>query len=165
MFFFAASSRKYSRSVSVEGSGVQEKRVWDGAPSQVVNLGVFLVCALTFWLVVPLFYAVWKWLEVRSVRYELTTERLRVSWGVFTRRTEEVELYRVKDTSLVEPFFQRIFDLGSIHVITSDASTPNYLLEALPQATDLREHIRHYVEVRRNQLRVRETDVSHPAAW
>jgi len=34
-----------------------------------------------------------------------------MSNGVLTRRTDELELYRVKDITLVEPFFLRLFGL------------------------------------------------------
>lgn len=44
----------------------EEKTVWVGTPSQVVNLGSFILLGLFFWLVIPLFIILWKWLVVRN---------------------------------------------------------------------------------------------------
>ena len=58
-----------------------EELVWTGSPSQVLNLPVYIVCALLCWLIVPIFYAIWKWLVLQNIRYELTTERLKLRAG------------------------------------------------------------------------------------
>src|SRR5689334_25396781 len=80
-----------------------EKPVWNGSPSQLLNFPVFLVCGLTFWLVFPVLIAIWKWLVVKNIRYELTTERLRVRYGVLNKALDELELYRVRDYKLEQP--------------------------------------------------------------
>ncbi len=134
--------------------------VWSGRPSQINNLKTFLLCGLFCWLVIPIFYAVWKFLEIRTVKYELTSERLRFSHGVVSRHLGELELYRVKDTAMSQTFFQRLFGLATIRVITSDATSPVVYLHSIPlsQATQLRETIRQLTEQRRDQKRVREVD-------
>ena len=60
----------------------EEKLIWSGSPSQVINIPVFVLCVLLIWLVVPLFIILWKWLVIRTTRYELTTERLRTRYGM-----------------------------------------------------------------------------------
>ena len=99
--------------------------------------------------------AAWKWLELKCRVYEVTTERVRVSRGVFTRRTDEVELYRVKDFTLIEPFFFRLFSLGSIIITTNDASTPRVNIHAVKRAEELREELRKSVELCRGRQRER----------
>ena len=32
----------------------EEQTLWKGSPSQVTQLGIYLLCGVTFWLVVPL---------------------------------------------------------------------------------------------------------------
>ena len=150
-----------------------EKTIFQGSPSQVLNLNVFLVCALAavflvvlsifVWphflflmlLPVPLGIAVWKWLEIKSRAYELTTERIKASQGIFTRRTDELELYRVKDVTLVEPFFLRLCGLGNIVITTNDASTPSLTIPAVRRVRELREELRKNVELCRDKKRVR----------
>jgi uncharacterized membrane protein YdbT with pleckstrin-like domain len=140
---------------------VSEEQVWEGSPSQAVNLGLFVVCILTCWLVVPVLYAVWRWLQTRCTRFSLTSERLRITTGVLTRRTEEVELYRVKDTALTEPLFLRLFGLGTVEIATTDTSAPQVTLLAIAGAKEVREKIRMHVELSRRRRGVRDVEVGY----
>src|SRR5262245_7167270 len=100
----------------------EEITVWEGSSSQVIKLHVYILCALFCWLIVPIFIAIWKWIEVRSRVYEVTTQRIRVRKGIFTKRTEELELYRAKDTTLVEPCWYRMFRGGQVIVTPTGVS-------------------------------------------
>ena len=124
----------------------EERTVWLGTPSQVINLGSFLLLGLFFWLIIPLFVILWKWLVVKNMKYELTTERLRMRHGVLNKKLDELELYRVRDYKLDQPFFLRIFSLGNIILQTSDRSHPTVVIQAIPEAEGLREQLRTYVE-------------------
>lgn len=102
-------------------------------------------------LIIPLFIILWRWVLIRSRVYELTTQRIKVTTGILNKRTEEMELYRVKDYSLVEPFTYRLFGVGNIDILTYDTTTPTLQLEAIPKASDIREQFRTYVEACRTQ--------------
>lgn len=136
----------------------EEQNVWFGTPSQVVNFGNFVLTGLFFWLVFPLFIMLWKWLTIKSVKYELTTERFRTRYGILNRKTDELELYRVRDYQLEEPFFLRIFSLGNIVLQTSDRSHPTITIRAIPDGEQLREKLRTHVESCRTAKQVREVD-------
>ena len=136
-----------------------EKLVWSGSPSQVTNLLPFVFWGLLFWLVVPIFIILWKWLVTNMTRYELTTERLRTRHGVLNRKMDELELYRVRDYKLDQPFFLRLFSLGNIILQTSDLSNPVITLHAIPDCEQVREQIRNSVEACRVKKGVREMDV------
>ena len=137
----------------------QEKILWEGSPSQVTNLGVYVLCALTFYLVIPVFYAIWRWIETRCYRYTITDQRIRLTQGVFSKQTDSLELYRVKDVVLVEPFFLRLFGRGNIELRTSDVSSPLQMLRAVPDPAALREKILLAAEARRDAKGVRELDL------
>ena len=133
----------------------EERTIWSGSSSQIRNLHIYILCALFCWLIVPIFYALWKWIELRSRHYELTTQRIRIRQGIFSKRTDELELYRVRDVTVLEPFWQRLFGVGNIVVTTNDASTPSITLEALPEPQSTREHLRTAVEECRERKKVR----------
>lgn len=128
-----------------------EKIEWTGTPSQMQNLGWFIACLL----VVPIPWAIWRWMVTRSTVYTLTDQRLSIRRGVFTRVTEDLELYRVRDTRLEQTFFERMFGLGEVILFTSDASTPEIHLPWLNNAESLRESVRRLSEARRDAKRVR----------
>jgi uncharacterized membrane protein YdbT with pleckstrin-like domain len=140
---------------SVPAPSSTEQVIWTGSSSQVRNLHIYLLCALLCVLVIPIFYAIAKWIQLRARVYELTTQRIRIRQGVFSKRTDELELYRVKDSTVYEPFWQRMFGLGNIVVTTNDTTTPTLLLEALPNARDIREKLRAAIEECRDRKRVR----------
>ena len=136
-----------------------EKSLWSGTPSQLVNLPLYILWLLLFWLVIPLFIMLWQWLVVRNTIYELTSERLRLRSGVLNKQLDEVELYRVRDYQLEQPFFLRLFGLGNITLQTSDRSHPAVRLRAVRDGEQLYEQIRRAVEHSRASKGVRELDV------
>ena len=163
-----------------------ERSVWEGTPSQVLNLSQYLLLAVVFLIIViggaallnsmervpglsvailivlalvPLVIAGWKWLVVAHTRYELTTQRLRTRRGVFNKHLDELELYRVRDYKLEQPFFLRLFGLATVVLQTSDKSNPVLILKAIPRGEQLREQMRTYVEEARQRRGVREIDM------
>ena len=159
----------------------EERPIWAGTPSQVTNLATYVGCGLvslfllaflfstslptyavgtvTVLLFVPLFIAFHRWLQTRFTNYEITTERLRLTTGILSRRTEELELYRVKDSSFHQSLALRVFGLGDILLRTSDPSTPVTLIHAVSNGPALRDEIRACVEKLRERKGVRELDV------
>ncbi len=131
-----------------------EEIVWTGHPSHLINLSVYLAGLL----IIPLPWVIWRWLELRSRRYELTTQRLRTISGVLNRNEDELELYRVKDITLQQPLHLRLFGLGNVTLHTSDKTTPELVIPAIPNARQVRDQVRNLVEKRRDEKRVREID-------
>jgi uncharacterized membrane protein YdbT with pleckstrin-like domain len=84
---------------------------------------------------------------------------LKITEGVFSKVTETLELYRVKDIEVRQPFFYRMLGVENIQVNTSDLSSPVILLEAIPKAVGLADKLRNQVEIIRVQKKVREIDL------
>ncbi|MGA0172810.1 MAG: PH domain-containing protein [Phycisphaerales bacterium] len=156
-----------------------DELLWSGSPSQWLNFWWFLAFLVVFgcylaialatvgvgWMASPLLLAplaaiAWKWLVLKLVRYELTQERIRVRSGVFTRHLEEIEIYRVKDTELSIPLWQRLVGIGTLRVISSDHTNPNLPLRGIADPESVRERIRAACEAVRRARGVRELDVS-----
>jgi len=110
-------------------------------------------------LVVPIFMALARYLQTKNKIYELTTERLKTSDGVFSKKTDTLELYRVKDLETRQPFLYRLVGIENVQVNTSDISSPSVLIEAIPCAAALDDNVRNHVEAIRAQKGVREIDV------
>jgi uncharacterized membrane protein YdbT with pleckstrin-like domain len=140
-----------------------EVQVWSGRPSQIINLGTYIICVLVsltvFGAVVAIPYAIWQYLVVKYQVYELTSQRLKMHRGVLNKKTDELELYRVKDTRFDQPFFLRLFGLGNIVIVSSDATTPDSMIPAVANGSDLREQLRTLVESRRDEKRVRVAEI------
>ena len=145
--------------MSETNSGVHEEIVWRGTSSQWKNFGVYLLCGLFCWLIVPVFFALAYYLQTRCKVFELTTERLKVTSGVFTKVTETLELSRVKDIETRQPFFSQLVGIENVQMNTSDASSPFVLIEAVPSSVGFADKLRNQVEIIRQQKRVREIDI------
>ena len=125
--------------------------------------------------------SLWEWIKVRATVFQLTSERLvKVrgvqDWtkrgdhnlhteekklealGLFTKVTDSLELYRVRDLRVVEPLFHRLLGLQNIEVITSDSLNPELVLEYVPAREKLLEQLRHYVETCRQAKGARVLD-------
>ena len=155
----------------------QERTLWTGSPSQLKNAGGFLFAILLaaailfFSLVwrtwppgigfvgVPVIYAMCRWLAVNSQRFELTTERLLASRGFLSRITDSLELYRVKDMRISEPFSLRLFGLENIELMTSDQTSPIVVIDHVPSRLRLADKIRAQVEACRQTKGTREVEV------
>lgn len=149
----------------------QEEVIWQGSQSQVLNFGIFilmgilsviiLVLSFMFFpiaavlVLIPMVYIFVKWLTVKYHKYNVTTERIFYTTGIFSKRTEAMELYRIRDVDMYEPFWQRLFKLGNIAITSSDKTTQNFLIKAVPHPSELMNNIRKNVEKRRDVKGVR----------
>jgi membrane protein YdbS with pleckstrin-like domain len=155
-----------------------EEELWRGRPSQILNLKLYIFWAI---ILVVVFFAVlirmklWPLLAVltllalvqiilrnlrlRAILYVVTTQRVRVVSGLLNKTIQEIELFRVKDTSVHQWFFQRLFGLGTITILSGDAHNPSLVLQGIPKAVELRERLRQEVMSLRQRLNVRELDM------
>ena len=136
-----------------------EETIWRGTASQLKNLGCFILCILFCWLLVPIYIGIRRYLETSNQVYELTNERLKTSQGIFSKVTQTLELYRVKDIEVLQPFIYRIVGLENIKVNTSDLSSPVILIDGIPQSVGLPDKLRRQVEIIRDLKKVRELDI------
>jgi membrane protein YdbS with pleckstrin-like domain len=170
----------------VNDARVAEETVWRGTSSQWKNLRTYLgsvflaavIVAISLFasgatapalhaiapfillaLGIPFLFALARYLRTKAKVYELTTERLKVTEGVFSKVTDTLELYRVKDLETRQPFWWRLFGLENVQINTSDTSTPFVLIDAVPSALGLGDKIRNAVEAVRMQKGVREIDI------
>ena len=136
-----------------------EETIWRGTSSQMKNIGLYTLAVLFCWLIVPIFIAVTRFLQTKCHLFELTSERLKITEGIFSKVTETLELYRVKDIEVRQPFISRILGIENIQISTSDLSSPVILLEGIPKTVGLADKLRNQVEIIRTQKRVREIDI------
>jgi len=108
---------------------------------------------------VPIFFALARYLQTKCKVFELTTQRFKITSGVFTKKTETLELYRVKDIETRQPFLSRMVGIENVQMNTSDASSPIVLVDAVPSSVGFADKLRNQVETIRQQKRVREIDI------
>ena len=132
---------------------LEEKQLYIGRPSQILNIILFIIWSWT------LFVPIIIYLKTRFTVYEVTDQRIKLKTGILSQEIDECELYRVRDYKIVKPFFQRIFGLGKIELVTSDRSNSNINLNGIKDPENLYNLIRDNVEIIRRKTGTRELDV------
>ncbi|MGF6635223.1 PH domain-containing protein [Paraburkholderia sp. MM6662-R1] len=151
-----------------------EIRSWAGRPSQWINLWTFAfwppvtIAALAFAVhggnlqvvafivaAVAVARVLWTYIKTRCQSYTLTSERFAHKYGVLHRKFHEVELYRVKDVVLDQPFWLRLVGLSNITIVGFDEVKPVSTIRAVRDGSALRETFRTLVETRREAKGVR----------
>jgi uncharacterized membrane protein YdbT with pleckstrin-like domain len=92
--------------------------------------------------------AFWKRL---SVRYRLTSHRLFLEEGILSRKISEIELMRVDDLSVTQNLIERLFDVGEVILVTSDATHPRLEIAGIRSPVEVKEQIRTHVQKRRSR--------------
>ncbi len=96
-----------------------ELTIYEGSPSLVPGLGSLLLAILSGGLLLLYF-----WVQRGGTTYHITTHRIVVESGLFSKKLEQVDLYRVNDFTVERPFSQRVMGTGNLTMTTFDKSTP-----------------------------------------
>ncbi|MHB1005099.1 MAG: PH domain-containing protein [Chloroflexota bacterium] len=167
----------------------EERVVWQGSPSQWLNFGAYLLAGigalillgaiawagtspsalggnagavqliLAAFLLVPVGYALRQFLVLKTTIYTVTTERIRIARGIFSKRTDDLELYRVDDMVVLQPFLLRLVGRGDVIAISSDRTTPQSVVRAVYHPVELRDQMRPHIEACRLRKRTRVLDM------
>ena len=158
-----------------------ETTLWSGHTSQWVHFWYYFLCVLLavgiafaatipalftgglayLALIIPLVMWMVRWWVTKSTKYELTSQRLRITAGILDRKVDELELFRVRDYSMEQPILLRMVGLGNLTLITSDATTPTVVMKAIHGVESVREKLRTAVQNERDRKRVRQMDVDN----
>jgi uncharacterized membrane protein YdbT with pleckstrin-like domain len=61
-----------------------------------------------------------------TVRYRLTTFRLFHESGLLSRKRDRIEVIDINDVTLSQRIIERMFNVGTIHIDSSDKSHPDF---------------------------------------
>lgn len=92
-----------------------------------------------------------------TLRYRLTNHRLFTERGLLSRRHDELELIRVDDITVRQNLLQRLFDVGTVTVLSTDTTNPELCIEGILHPLELKERIRAQVRARRARTTFLET--------
>ena len=129
-----------------------DKMLWEDRPSQISNFWIYL---LFFWTIIP---PIIVYLNTMFIKYELDSQILKIKKGILSRNIDETELYRVKDYSILKPFFLRLFGLGHLVLTTSDKNNKIVRLVAIKDTEKVKDIIRNHVEKARKRTGTKEVD-------
>jgi uncharacterized membrane protein YdbT with pleckstrin-like domain len=100
-------------------------------------------------------FAWYRYLFIRRSLYTITPEIIRISRGIFFRRTDQVELWRIKDYVITQSFLLQVFGLMDLTLKGTDPENPVIWLRGIPRS-DLVDILRQRVNDARQHNRLYE---------
>lgn len=135
--------------------GPQEELLFAGRPALVQGLGGLVLAILTLGLSVLV-----AWFQTRGIHYKITSQRVVIEQGMFSKRMEQLDLYRVVDYVVERPFGQRVMGTGNIILEAMDKTTPEIRIVGIKtDVIQLYEKLRYSTEQEKKKRGVRVLDV------
>ncbi|HEY1954138.1 MAG TPA: PH domain-containing protein [Polyangiaceae bacterium] len=136
----------------------QEETFFEGHPAAIGSIGALLVVILTVGL-----GAIYFWIRARGTKYRLTSQRVIVETGLFGKRVDQLDLYRIVDFVVERSFGQRVMGTGTITVDAMDKTSPVTRIEGIrTNVMGLYERMRASAEVEKQRHLVRPMDLERP---
>ena len=81
-------------------------------------------------------------LRLRSILYTVTNQRVMIESGLLSKSLGEIDLRYVDDTQFVQTVVQRMLGIGDVTIVSSDKTSPVYVLRGIRDPRRIRELIR-----------------------
>ena len=67
---------------------------------------------------------IWEILKLKAISYTITNDRIEFERGVFSRKTDNLDLFRIRDLALNRSLTDRLLGIGTVKMLTSDQTHP-----------------------------------------
>ena len=124
--------------VAKRESGI-ERTLFAGNPAPLHSIGRWALTVVTLGIA-GLVY----WLESRSTRYEITTQRVRIERGMLSKSMQDIELYRIDDIVIEQPVGMRVLGQGRLILRSTDRSLPEVRIAGVPGFASLADRLREH---------------------
>ena len=120
-----------------------ERISWLGfSASNMVTIGkyrVMLGLCTIFVVGLILFYKAWK---IRMTHYEVSPDRIEYGEGVFERKVDNLDMFRVVDIKLRRNVLDCVVGVGTVILTTSDKSHPEFEFKKIKNSRELYDTIK-----------------------
>jgi uncharacterized membrane protein YdbT with pleckstrin-like domain len=173
---------------AASGPSAREETLWTGTPSRILLAGHIAGIVVTLvglplltqlfasmsangddlkwlgWIATIVIVAIQaialtvSWLRLRSTLYTVTNQRVILETGVFSKGVDEIDMRYIDDTLFYQSFGARMLGIGNVTLMSSDKTTPNFVLRSIRDPRRIREMIRSAAyEKSHRQIFTRET--------
>ncbi len=95
-----------------------------------------------------------RFILVRTVGYRVIDGVLQIESGLLSRRTDMLELFRVRDIVEERPLIMRLVGIGNVSLMSSDVTNPRLTMAAVPRSAELVLVLRDEVNRARSRVRI-----------
>ena len=149
----ASGASAASGAIERQGSAglARQTIIFEGTPSWKAWFWSYVFAGVLSLVLVGLIWMLTLELRRKGMRYKLTGRTIDLESGVFSKRIETVQLWRVQDIDFQQSFMDRIFGVANIHITTTDRSTPEINLRGLPASREVFEGLKDAADLARQQ--------------
>jgi len=104
------------------------------AYAKYTNVPVLVGLAIS---ILAILWFVAKWISFKSRVIRITQDRIETEQGIFSKRIENMDMWRVQDVSFHRTIIQGLFGVGSVTITSSDMSNPRMVIGPVPEARKL----------------------------
>ena len=97
-------------------------------------------------------------LPLSFTTYTLLPDKFVTTIKFLSVTEEEVRLYRIIDVTLYQNLFQRIFNVGTIHCNSADASTPEFDIIDVKNPKKVRDILSEHIEKQKLERKISSTE-------
>jgi uncharacterized membrane protein YdbT with pleckstrin-like domain len=98
-------------------------------------------------------------LDTACTKISVDADRVILSEGILSKELSSMELYQVQSVNAVQKWWQRLFDIGTVILNTSDAAHPVWRLYGMKQVEQLRQQVEAAAKTARDKNGVREVQI------
>lgn len=107
---------------------VGNSNVRDTELKQVMSLAAIVL------ILIFSFRLLFIWLSWKNRKFRITNDRIEIERGIFRKKIQNMDMWRVQDLAFNQTFIQRIFGHGRVLIMSSDKDTPLIKLGPIFQA-------------------------------
>lgn len=100
-----------------------------------IIIGASIIAAAT----IILFY---KIIKLKCAHYRITNDRIEWSRGILERRIDNIDMFRIVDLRLYRSFLDSLLGIGTVVLITTDRTEPEFKFEKIHRPKQLYEIIK-----------------------
>jgi len=127
----------------------QARVLFEGSPSWKAWFWQYVLAWILAIVLVGLVWVLVLHLVRKATKYKVTTASIDTEVGVFSRRIETLQLWRIKDIDFQQSFWERILGVARIFVFTKDVTDPVLTIVGLPGSRDLFDQLKEAIETAR----------------
>ena len=104
---------------------------------QALTFGTYRVAGGIGLAIIVLLVLLLKMVRLKMIYYEVTAERVEWSRGILDRRVDNLDMFRVIDLRLRRTLLDCIFGIGTVVLITTDKTDPEFVFEKIHKSRQL----------------------------
>ncbi|MEN8006334.1 MAG: PH domain-containing protein [Candidatus Krumholzibacteriota bacterium] len=115
----------------------EERELFSGRPATIFTLGEYALSVITLGVA-----AIFFWLRRISINYKISSQRIQIEKGIFSKSLNNIELFRIDDYEIYKPLGMRLVGHSELVLKSSDRNVPDVSLKAIPDLELLGEILR-----------------------